>query len=163
MQVLQQCSSTFHSAVKDLTRLQSPHCGGLHVHKCADLLNSNINLFYQVILSKVLSFSCSIQVRNLSCFSDTPAKPHPHTAGDMQLKTVSLSPQLDCPSTHDLLNSLRQVEKMLVVHETSYRHGLRALRKKISALHNSTMAIFNSGRNGETSPLTKNKYLSILY
>ncbi|XP_036068041.1 fibulin-7 isoform X2 [Oryzias melastigma] len=63
----------------------------------------------------------------------------------MVLHQVTLSTaQLDCPSTHDLLNSLRQVEKMLVVHETSYRHGLRALRKKISALHNSTMAIFNS-------------------
>ncbi|XP_075946135.1 fibulin-7 [Anarhichas minor] len=51
----------------------------------------------------------------------------------------------ECPSTHDLLTSLRQVEKMLVVHEASYQRGLRSLRKKMSALHNSTMAIFKSG------------------
>ncbi|KAK2880594.1 fibulin-7-like [Channa argus] len=53
----------------------------------------------------------------------------------------------DCPSTHDLLNSLRQVEKMLAVQEESYQQGLRSLRKKISALHNSTMAIFKAGKN----------------
>ncbi|XP_004069483.1 fibulin-7-like isoform X1 [Oryzias latipes] len=64
----------------------------------------------------------------------------------LHLVTMS-SAQQECPSTIDLLNSLRQVEKMLVVHEASYQHGLRALRKKIGALHNSTMAIFNSGRN----------------
>ncbi|XP_042371520.1 fibulin-7-like, partial [Plectropomus leopardus] len=51
----------------------------------------------------------------------------------------------ECPSTHDLLNSLRQVERMLAVHEASYQQGLRSLRKKMSALHNSTMAIFKSG------------------
>ncbi|CAJ1055915.1 fibulin-7-like [Xyrichtys novacula] len=51
----------------------------------------------------------------------------------------------ECPSTHDLLNSLRQVEKMLAVHEASYQQGLRSLRKKMSALHNSTMAIFKTG------------------
>ncbi|MEQ2186011.1 hypothetical protein GOODEAATRI_024322, partial [Goodea atripinnis] len=53
----------------------------------------------------------------------------------------------ECPSTHDLLNSLRQVEKMLAVHETSYQQGVRSLRKKISALHNSTMVIFKMGKN----------------
>ncbi|XP_013856339.1 fibulin-7, partial [Austrofundulus limnaeus] len=53
----------------------------------------------------------------------------------------------ECPSTHDLLNSLRQVEKMLELHETSYQQGLRSLRKKINALHNSTMAVFKTGRN----------------
>lgn len=62
---------------------------------------------------------------------------------------LSVSPLQDCPSTHDLLNSLRQVEKMLAVHEASYQQGLRSLRKKISALHNSTMAIYNAGKNGE--------------
>lgn len=51
----------------------------------------------------------------------------------------------ECPSTADLLNSLRQVEKMLAVHEASYQQGLRSLKKKMSALHNSTMAIFKSG------------------
>lgn len=60
-----------------------------------------------------------------------------------------ISRSQDCPSTHDLLNSLRQVEKMLVVHEASYQQGLRSLKKKISALHNSTMAIFKAGKNGE--------------
>lgn len=62
---------------------------------------------------------------------------------------LSVSCSQDCPSTHDLLNSLRQVEKMLVVHEASYQQGLRSLRKKISALHNSTMVIFKAGKNGE--------------
>uniref|UniRef100_A0A671U676 Sushi domain-containing protein n=1 Tax=Sparus aurata TaxID=8175 RepID=A0A671U676_SPAAU len=57
---------------------------------------------------------------------------------------VSSSPPQECPSTHDLVNSLRQVEKMLAVHEASYQQGLRSLRKKISALHNSTMAIFKT-------------------
>uniref|UniRef100_A0A3Q1F5G7 Fibulin-7-like n=1 Tax=Acanthochromis polyacanthus TaxID=80966 RepID=A0A3Q1F5G7_9TELE len=57
--------------------------------------------------------------------------------------TPSSCPQ-ECPPTHDLLNSLRQVEKMLAVHEASYQQGLRSLRKKISALHNSTMAIFKT-------------------
>ncbi|XP_038560886.1 fibulin-7-like isoform X2 [Micropterus salmoides] len=58
---------------------------------------------------------------------------------------LSSSHPQECPSTHDLLNSLRQVEKMLAVHEASYQHGLRSLRKKMSALHNSTMAIFKAG------------------
>ncbi|XP_070686839.1 fibulin-7-like [Pempheris klunzingeri] len=51
----------------------------------------------------------------------------------------------ECPSTRDLLNSLRQVEKMMAGHEASYQQGLRSLRKKLSALHNSTMAIFKTG------------------
>ncbi|XP_034072449.1 fibulin-7-like, partial [Gymnodraco acuticeps] len=51
----------------------------------------------------------------------------------------------ECRSTHDLLTSLRQVEKMLSVHEASYQQGLRSLRKKMSALHNSTMSIFKTG------------------
>uniref|UniRef100_G3P0Y0 Sushi domain-containing protein n=1 Tax=Gasterosteus aculeatus TaxID=69293 RepID=G3P0Y0_GASAC len=46
--------------------------------------------------------------------------------------------QQECPSTQSLLNLLRQVEKMLVVHEASYQQGLRSLRMKISALHNRT-------------------------
>ncbi|XP_031135722.1 fibulin-7-like [Sander lucioperca] len=61
------------------------------------------------------------------------------------LRHVSFSSAQECPSTHDLLNSLRQVEKMLAVHEASYQQGLRSLRKKMSALHNSTMAIFKTG------------------
>ncbi|KAM8750461.1 fibulin-7-like [Acanthopagrus schlegelii] len=61
------------------------------------------------------------------------------------LHHVSFSSAQECPSTHDLVNSLRQVEKMLAVHEASYQQGLRSLRKKISALHNSTMAIFKTG------------------
>ncbi|XP_018516001.1 LOW QUALITY PROTEIN: fibulin-7-like [Lates calcarifer] len=65
----------------------------------------------------------------------------------LSLHHMCLSSAQDCPSTHDLLNSLRQVEKMLVVHEASYQQGLRSLRKKISALHNSTMAIFKAGKN----------------
>uniref|UniRef100_A0A3P8ULJ4 Fibulin-7-like n=1 Tax=Cynoglossus semilaevis TaxID=244447 RepID=A0A3P8ULJ4_CYNSE len=47
-------------------------------------------------------------------------------------------------STHDLLTSLRQVEKMLAVHEASYQQGLRSLKKKLIAVHNSTMAILNN-------------------
>ncbi|XP_047452656.1 fibulin-7-like [Mugil cephalus] len=65
----------------------------------------------------------------------------------MTLNQLSFSSAQDCPSTHDLLNSLRQVEKMLAVHEASYEQGLRSLKKKISALHNSTMAIFRAGKN----------------
>nr|XP_033491760.1 fibulin-7-like [Epinephelus lanceolatus] len=61
------------------------------------------------------------------------------------LHHMSCSSAQECPSTHDLLNSLRQVEKMLAVHEASYQQGLRSLRKKMSALHNSTMAIFKAG------------------
>uniref|UniRef100_A0A1A8L772 Fibulin 7 n=1 Tax=Nothobranchius pienaari TaxID=704102 RepID=A0A1A8L772_9TELE len=53
----------------------------------------------------------------------------------------------ECSSTHDLLNSLRQVEKMLAIQETSYQQGLRSLRKKISAMHNSTMVAFKTGKN----------------
>uniref|UniRef100_A0A8C6SJB5 Sushi domain-containing protein n=1 Tax=Neogobius melanostomus TaxID=47308 RepID=A0A8C6SJB5_9GOBI len=48
----------------------------------------------------------------------------------------------ECSSTQDLLNSLRQMQKMLAVQETSYQQGLRALKKKLSVLHNSTMAFF---------------------
>ncbi|XP_015244233.1 PREDICTED: fibulin-7-like isoform X1 [Cyprinodon variegatus] len=65
----------------------------------------------------------------------------------MTLHQFALVSTQECPSTHDLLNSLRQVEKMLAVHETSYQQGVRSLRKKISALHNSTMAIFKMGKN----------------
>ncbi|XP_071315485.1 fibulin-7-like [Trachinotus anak] len=60
----------------------------------------------------------------------------------LSLHQMCFSSAQECPSSRDLLNSLRQVEKMLAVHEASYQQGLRSLRKKISALHNSTMAIF---------------------
>ncbi|XP_006805445.1 fibulin-7-like [Neolamprologus brichardi] len=60
----------------------------------------------------------------------------------ISLHQIYSSSAQECPPTHDLLNSLRQVEKMLAVHETSYQQGLRSLKKKISALHNSTMAVF---------------------
>nr|XP_020449038.1 fibulin-7-like [Monopterus albus] len=59
------------------------------------------------------------------------------------LRHVAFSSAQECPSTVDLLNSLRQVEKMLAVHEASYQEGLRSLRKKISALPNSTMTSKN--------------------
>ncbi|KAM6937930.1 fibulin-7-like [Xenentodon cancila] len=65
----------------------------------------------------------------------------------LALHHMALSSVQDCPSTHELLNSLRLVEKMLAVHETSYREGLRHLRKKMIALHNSTMALFKIGKN----------------
>nr|XP_046251230.1 fibulin-7-like [Scatophagus argus] len=61
------------------------------------------------------------------------------------LHHASFSSAQECPSTHDLVTALRQVEKMLAVHEASYQQGLRSLRKKMSALHNSTMAIFKTG------------------
>lgn len=35
---------------------------------------------------------------------------------------------------------------MLAVHETSYQQSLRSLKKKISTLHNSTMAVFKIGK-----------------
>ncbi|XP_029378612.1 fibulin-7 [Echeneis naucrates] len=60
----------------------------------------------------------------------------------LSLHQMSFSSAQDCPSTHDLLTSLRQVEKMLAAHEASYQQGLRSLRKKLSVLHNSTVAIF---------------------
>ncbi|XP_054476779.1 fibulin-7-like [Anoplopoma fimbria] len=63
----------------------------------------------------------------------------------MSSSSSSSSSAQECPSTHDLLTSLKQVEKMLAVHEASYQQGLRSLRKKMSALHNSTMAIFKTG------------------
>ncbi|XP_029951629.1 fibulin-7-like [Salarias fasciatus] len=63
------------------------------------------------------------------------------------VKVAHLKPSPDCPSTQDLLNSLQQVEKILAVQESSYQQGLRSLRKKINALHNSTMAIFKAGKN----------------
>ncbi|XP_053175373.1 fibulin-7-like [Scomber japonicus] len=63
------------------------------------------------------------------------------------LHQPSFTSAQDCPSTHDLLNSLRQVEKMLAVHETSYQQGVRSIRKKLSALQNTTMAIFKTGKN----------------
>ncbi|XP_061898885.1 fibulin-7-like isoform X1 [Entelurus aequoreus] len=44
------------------------------------------------------------------------------------------------PSPRDLLTSVRQVEKMLAAHEVSFQQHLRSLRKKMSALHNSTLA-----------------------
>uniref|UniRef100_A0A3Q3XL47 Sushi domain-containing protein n=1 Tax=Mola mola TaxID=94237 RepID=A0A3Q3XL47_MOLML len=47
----------------------------------------------------------------------------------------------ECRSAQDLVDSLRQVEKMLAVHEASYQQGLRSLRKRISALHNSTVSL----------------------
>ncbi|XP_030587083.1 fibulin-7 [Archocentrus centrarchus] len=71
----------------------------------------------------------------------------------MSLHQVYFSSAQECPSTHDLLNSLRQVEKMLAVHETSYQQGLRSLKKKISALHNSTMAVFRIGKNASCPKL----------
>ncbi|KAM8860797.1 fibulin-7-like [Synchiropus picturatus] len=63
------------------------------------------------------------------------------------LHQLSLCSAQDCPSTHDLLTSLRQVEKMLAAHEASYQQGLRSLRKKMGTLHNSTVAILKMGKN----------------
>ncbi|XP_054619915.1 fibulin-7-like [Dunckerocampus dactyliophorus] len=45
-----------------------------------------------------------------------------------------------CPSVRDLLTSVRQVEKMLAAHEVAFQQNLRSLRKKMSALQNSTLA-----------------------
>ncbi|XP_075884880.1 fibulin-7-like isoform X2 [Nelusetta ayraudi] len=50
----------------------------------------------------------------------------------------------ECPATHKLVKSLRQVEKMFAAHEASYQQSLRALRKKIGALHNSTAVVFKA-------------------
>ncbi|KAM4601842.1 fibulin-7-like [Polymixia lowei] len=49
-----------------------------------------------------------------------------------------------CPSNQELQNSLRQVEKMLAAHELSYQQSLRSVRKKLSALQNSTVLPRNS-------------------
>ncbi|XP_028306276.1 fibulin-7 [Gouania willdenowi] len=59
----------------------------------------------------------------------------------------SLFSAQDCLSTKDLLTSLQQVEKMLVVHEVSYQQSLRSLRKKISVLHNSTKSFYKANKN----------------
>ncbi|KAM8892465.1 fibulin-7 [Spinachia spinachia] len=59
-----------------------------------------------------------------------------HTAASPS--SAQTTPPQECPSTHGLLTSLRQVEKMLAVHEASFQQGLRPLRMKISALHNRT-------------------------
>nr|XP_057903463.1 fibulin-7-like isoform X2 [Doryrhamphus excisus] len=45
-----------------------------------------------------------------------------------------------CPPIRDLLTSVRQVEKMLAAHEAAFQQNLRSLRKKMSALQNSTLA-----------------------
>lgn len=58
--------------------------------------------------------------------------------------------QQECPSARQLVQSLRQVEEMFAAHEASYQQSLRALRKKIGALHNSTTAVFKAA--GETPP-----------
>ncbi|CAL9695208.1 unnamed protein product [Knipowitschia caucasica] len=60
---------------------------------------------------------------------------------------VSTSTAQECTSIQDLLNSLRQMQKMLAVQEASYQQGLRGLKKKLGALHNSTMAFFRAGKN----------------
>lgn len=61
---------------------------------------------------------------------------------------LRLDVQQECPAAHKLVKSLRQVEKMFAAHEASYQQSLRALRKKIGALHNSTAVVFKAA--GET-------------
>ncbi|KAL0154618.1 hypothetical protein M9458_048881, partial [Cirrhinus mrigala] len=39
----------------------------------------------------------------------------------------------------EVLNALRQVQKLLSAHETSFLQSLRSLRKKLSLLQNSTV------------------------
>ncbi|XP_058501564.1 fibulin-7-like [Solea solea] len=70
----------------------------------------------------------------------------------LTLHHMCFSSAQECPSTHDLMTSLRQVEKMLAVHEASYQQGLRSLRKKLTALHNSTVAMFKIDKNGVSCP-----------
>ncbi|XP_016427113.1 fibulin-7-like [Sinocyclocheilus rhinocerous] len=45
----------------------------------------------------------------------------------------------DCQSGEEVLNALRQVQKLLSAHETSFLQSLRSLRKKLSLLQNSTV------------------------
>ncbi|XP_034031540.1 fibulin-7-like [Thalassophryne amazonica] len=61
---------------------------------------------------------------------------------------LSSSSAQECPSSHELLNSLQQVEKMLMAHEASYQQGLLSLKKKLGALHNSTMAMVMNSTKG---------------
>ncbi|KAM3870202.1 fibulin-7 [Diretmus argenteus] len=65
----------------------------------------------------------------------------------VSLHHLSSSSGQDCLSNQELQNSLRQVEKMLTAHEASYQQSLRSLRKKLSALQNSTMGIGKTSRN----------------
>ncbi|XP_069019097.1 fibulin-7-like [Embiotoca jacksoni] len=81
----------------------------------------------------------------------------------MSLHQASISSAQECPSTHDLLNSLRQVEKMLAVHEASYQQGVRSLRKKITALHNTTMAIFKTASCAKPEPPTHGRRLGRVF
>ncbi|KAM4733380.1 fibulin-7-like [Anableps anableps] len=81
----------------------------------------------------------------------------------MSLYHFGLVSAQECPSTHDLLNSLRQVEKMLALHETSYQQGLRSLRKKINALHNSTMAFFKMASCPKPEPPSNGRRLGRVF
>ncbi|KTG37775.1 hypothetical protein cypCar_00004728 [Cyprinus carpio] len=45
----------------------------------------------------------------------------------------------DCQSGEEVLNALKQVQKLLSAHETSFLQSLRSLRKKLSLLQNSTV------------------------
>ncbi|XP_053478527.1 fibulin-7 [Ictalurus furcatus] len=47
----------------------------------------------------------------------------------------------ECLSTQELQNSLRQAQKLLASHETSYLQSLRSLKRKISQLQNSTARV----------------------
>uniref|UniRef100_A0A8C1Y336 Fibulin-7-like n=1 Tax=Cyprinus carpio TaxID=7962 RepID=A0A8C1Y336_CYPCA len=45
----------------------------------------------------------------------------------------------DCQSGEEVLNALKQVQKLLSAHETSFLQSLRSLRKKLSLLQNTTV------------------------
>ncbi|XP_034144116.1 fibulin-7 isoform X2 [Esox lucius] len=47
----------------------------------------------------------------------------------------------DCPSKQEMQNSLRQLDKLLSAQEASYLQNLRSLRKRLSALQNSSTLI----------------------
>ncbi|KAI2648127.1 Fibulin-7 [Labeo rohita] len=57
----------------------------------------------------------------------------------------------DCQSGQEVLNALRQVQKLLSAHETSFLQSLRSLRKKLSLLQNSTIKHNKSNTDNEST------------
>ncbi|KAM9568591.1 fibulin-7-like [Salvelinus alpinus] len=58
----------------------------------------------------------------------------------------------DCPSRQELQSSLRQVEKLLSAQEASYQQSLRSLRKRLSALKNSSTVKHTTKVHNATCP-----------
>lgn len=56
-----------------------------------------------------------------------------------------------CRSGPEVMSALRQVQKLLSVHETSFLQSLRSLRKKLGLLQNSTVKHSSTGEVGSAT------------